>query len=89
MERFQEGLVFKAHRLLYHSALGLRIIKKQKKFNFAAMSNSALFRVWGSGSRVQGSGLRVQGRGFRVQGSGFRVQGSGFRVQGSGFRVEG
>ena len=25
------GLVFKAHRLLYHSTLGLRVIKKKKK----------------------------------------------------------
>ena len=26
------GLVFEAHRLLYHSTLGVRVIKKQKKF---------------------------------------------------------
>jgi hypothetical protein len=29
--RFRGGLVFKARRLLYHSALGLRIIQKKKK----------------------------------------------------------
>ena len=29
--RFLGGLVFKAHRLVYHSALGLRVIKKKKK----------------------------------------------------------
>jgi len=29
--RFQGGLVFKAHRLLYHSTLGLRVIKQKKK----------------------------------------------------------
>jgi len=28
---FRSGLVFKAHRLLYHSTLGLRVIKKKKK----------------------------------------------------------
>jgi len=28
--RFQGGLVCKAHRLLYHSTLGLRVIKKQR-----------------------------------------------------------
>ena len=28
MKRFREGLVFKAHILLYHSTLGLRVIKK-------------------------------------------------------------
>ena len=27
----EEGLVFKAHRLLYHSTLGWRVIKKKKK----------------------------------------------------------
>ena len=31
MKRFRGGLVFKAHRLLYHSILGLRVIKKKKK----------------------------------------------------------
>ena len=30
MQRFRGGLVFKAHRLLYHSTLGLRVIKKKK-----------------------------------------------------------
>ena len=29
--RFRGGLVFKAHRLLHHSTLGLRVIKKKKK----------------------------------------------------------
>ena len=31
MQRFRGGLVFKAHRHLYHSTLGLRVIKKKKK----------------------------------------------------------
>ena len=31
MERFQEGLVFKADSLLYHSTLGSRVTKKKKK----------------------------------------------------------
>jgi len=29
--RFRGGLVFKAHRLVYHSTLGLRVITKKKK----------------------------------------------------------
>jgi len=29
--RFRGGLVFKAHRLLYHSTLGVRVTKKKKK----------------------------------------------------------
>jgi len=28
---FRGGLVFKAHRILYHSTLGLRVITKKKK----------------------------------------------------------
>ena len=31
MEWFREGLVFKAHRLLYNSTLDSRVIKKKKK----------------------------------------------------------
>jgi len=30
--RFRGGLVFKAHRSLYHSTLGLRVIKTRKTF---------------------------------------------------------
>jgi len=30
LKRFRGGLVFKAHRLLYHTALGLRVIKKRR-----------------------------------------------------------
>ena len=31
VQRFRGGLVFKAHRLVYHSALGSRVIKKKMK----------------------------------------------------------
>ena len=31
VQRFRGGLAFKARRLLYHSTLGLRVIKKKKK----------------------------------------------------------
>ena len=31
LKRFRGGLVFKAHRLVYHFTLGLRVIKKKKK----------------------------------------------------------
>ena len=30
MKRFRGGLVYKARRLLYHSTLGSRVIKKKK-----------------------------------------------------------
>ena len=32
VERFRGGLVFKAHRLSYHSTLGSRVTKKKKKY---------------------------------------------------------
>ena len=31
VKRFRGGLVFKAHRLVYHSTLGSRVIKKKKR----------------------------------------------------------
>ena len=31
VKRFRGGLVFKAHRLLYHSTLGWRVIKKKRE----------------------------------------------------------
>ena len=31
VQRLRGGLVFKAHRLVYHPTLGLRLIKKRKK----------------------------------------------------------
>jgi len=31
VQRFRGGLVCKAHRLLYHSTLGLRVIKKKRR----------------------------------------------------------
>ena len=31
LKRFRGGLVFKAHRLLYHSTLGSRVITKEEK----------------------------------------------------------
>jgi len=31
VQQFRGGLVFKAHRRVYHSTLGLRVIKKKKK----------------------------------------------------------
>ena len=40
------GLVFKAHRLLYHSTLGWRVIKKKKK-------------IWGLGFGFWGLGFGV------------------------------
>jgi len=50
VKRFRGGLVFKAHRLLYHSTLGLRVIKKKRsrreecgENHFCARSAAAAF----------------------------------------------
>jgi len=32
VQRFRGGLVFKTHRLLYHSTVGLRVIKKEREY---------------------------------------------------------
>ena len=102
MKRFRGGLVSKAHRLLYHSTLGLRVIKTWqlapvKALNVPALAAAGLrgwlwglgFGFWGLGFGVWGLGFRVQGSGFRVWGLGFRVWGPGLRVWGSGLRVQG
>jgi len=48
---FRGGLVFKAHRLLYHSTLGLRVIKKKRKKRRVAAGSHRL-RVLDVGIRV-------------------------------------
>ena len=40
VQRFQGGLVFQAHSLWYHSTLGLRVIKEEKKVLHAELSPS-------------------------------------------------
>ena len=42
MQRFRGGLVFKAHTLLYHSTLGLRVIKKKVVFDGVRLYISSL-----------------------------------------------
>jgi len=42
MKRFPEGLVFKAHRPLYHSTLGLRVIKKRESGPSGRYSKDAM-----------------------------------------------
>ena len=44
VKRFRGGLVSKAHRLVYHSTLGLRVIKQKKK-NFRPDSEPELVRI--------------------------------------------
>ena len=56
VKRFRGGLVFKAHRLAYHSTLGWRVIKKKKRALLAlphSIPQKALRRV------AQGSLLEI------------------------------
>jgi len=47
-QRLRGGLVFKDHRLLYHSTLGLRVIKKIKKNDISVPQISRpVFRMLG------------------------------------------
>ena len=93
VKRFRGGLVFKAHRLLYHSTLGLRVIKKKRNHlaNIDGVPDSALPRQHralprlcalapGCLALIQSLGLRRLGFGFRV--SGFRVPEFGARDSG-------
>ena len=41
MNRFRGGLVFKAHRLVYHPTLGSRVIKKKKISNVISFDDVA------------------------------------------------
>jgi len=69
-KRFRGGLVFKAHRLLYHSTLGLRVIRTCLGAAIAVQLSHAVldlvfradeghlwFGVWGLGFRVLGLGV--------------------------------
>jgi len=67
-------LVLKAHRLLYHSTLVLRVMMKKKKDAFPHTSIA-------TPANGPGGGL-----GFRGWGFGFWVLGFGFGVWGLGFR---
>ena len=48
VKQFRGGLVFKAHRLLYHSTLGLRVITKKKKLRGWQSDLAAVERIWHS-----------------------------------------
>ena len=86
-------LVFKAHRLVYHSTLGSREVNTQRdqrnqRLGFWSMTPRVLVQdVHGSG------GTRFRRCRFRTQVSGFRAHSSqpvsGLGFQGAGFRVRG
>ena len=74
MNRFRGGLVFKAHRLLYHSTLGSRVIKKKKRRTSWTMPLPVEPNV----GAASGEEVGVQSKAFR-----FILQGLGCRVWGT------
>ena len=92
VKRFRGGLVFKAHRLVYHSTLGLRVIKKKKKIGRlpADIATGSGFGVQGKvcvGCWMLGVGCFAFGT-CRVWGVECRSRGATSRqVQGVGFMV--
>ena len=99
-KRFQGGLVFKAHRLVYYATLGLRVIEKKRRRTFDCSAagkacspcNSpwtACVRIWGFGFRISGFRPRILGFGFQILVFGIRISGFGFRISGSGFLASG
>jgi len=61
LQRFRGGLAFKAHRLLYHSTLGLSVMNKKKialsrsywkQSACTGLKHDLRCEVWGFGFRV-------------------------------------
>ena len=46
VKRFRGGLVFKAHRLVYHSTQGLRVIKKKRSLEVGGVFTDDTLCVW-------------------------------------------
>ena len=103
MQRFRGGLVYKAHRLLYHSTLGLRVIKKStspppRRWRGAELALMPCFR--GSGYCVKSLRSSYTGlcphptrgcipRWFEGYGLGFRGWGLGVGIWSLWLRVSG
>jgi len=58
LEQFRGGLIFKAHRLLYHSTPGLRVIKKKKRTWSQTRNESLSAATFGTTSLHRGLGYR-------------------------------
>jgi len=55
VQRFRGGLVFKAHRLVYHSTLGLRVIKKKKHRYLACPVSRSIRKAALTGAALVGA----------------------------------
>ena len=70
VQRFRGELVVKAHRLVYHSALGLTVIKKKKKqgevhWNLCRSLGTAALGLRGQSAARGGGADAAGGRGGR------------------------
>ena len=68
LKRFRGGLVFKAHKLLYHSTLGSRVVKKKKRstsvqpiWAMRRPASPSLQSRSNASATPPGPGLRVEG----------------------------
>jgi len=52
VKRFRGGLVFKAHRLLYHSTLGSRVITKEEEVKVYGYTIPSFLRAHETGNQV-------------------------------------
>ena len=75
--------MFQAHRLVYQSTLGWRIIKKKE--NTKTRSGLLLLLLWCLRIGVSGFGFGFR---VRVPNMGFRMAGSGYRAPSLGLKVE-
>ena len=81
--RFRGGPVFKAHRLVYHSTLGWRVMIKRREGparsakRLLRQTPALRFKVYFLGLRigVWGLGLRIRSLGVRIESLGLRVEG--------------
>ena len=96
MKWFRLGLEFKAHRRVYHSTLGSRVIKKKRKRrslgcgvqlcaseDTCTVNDFTCFFIWVLGHGDWVRGLRAFPVGFGIWMSGDRVGGLGIRAEGS------
>ena len=79
VQRFRGGLVLKAHRLFYHSTLGLRVTNKRRSKEGLGFRVQGAGGGWGSGSRRTSLHLPPpwtwRGNQKSFQGSGFSISG--------------
>ena len=68
VKRFRGGLVFEAHRLVYHSTLGVRVIKKIRRFNVRGLGRVEVAQVGHRHSDHLLDSVCIWGLGFEMLG---------------------